>query len=99
MTELTTLTAERFESIIGQHITMLAAHGDESWRVTEVKRREAHGLRADQPFNLYLTAPANAGNRAQGLRSGRFENGDAFEVFVVPIAAKNDEITFEVIFN
>jgi hypothetical protein len=59
----------------------------------------ARGLRADQPFNLYLVAPAHAGNRAQGLRSGRFANGNAFEVFVVPVAAKNDEVTFEVIFN
>jgi hypothetical protein len=99
MSELAALTAERFESLIGHHITMLAAHGEESWRVVEVKRREAHALRSDQPFNLYLVAPANDGNRSQGVYRGRLENGDAFELFAVPIAAKNNEITFEVIFN
>jgi hypothetical protein len=100
---MTALTADRFEALLGQDLTVVKGNGDgdgdEHWRVLEVKRRAEHALRSDQPFNLYLVAPASADNRAQGIRQARFSDSESFEFFAVPIAAKGDEITFEVIFN
>jgi hypothetical protein len=96
---MTELTADRFEALVGEHFTVVKNDGEEQWRVTEVKRRSQHALRKDQPFNLYLVAPAHDGNRMQGIRHGRFSDGESFEFFAVPIAAKGEEITFEVIFN
>jgi hypothetical protein len=93
------LTADRFEALLGQDLTVVKGNGDEHWRVLEVKRRAEHALRSDQPFNLYLVAPASADNRAQGIRQARFSDSESFEFFAVPIAAKGDEVTFEVIFN
>jgi hypothetical protein len=96
---MTALTADRFEALLGEDLTVVKGNGDERWRVLEVKRRAEHALRSDQPFNLYLVAPASADNRAQGIRQARFSDSESFEFFAVPIAAKGDEITFEVIFN
>jgi hypothetical protein len=94
-----TLTAELFESIVDKSLAVVKGNAIENWRVVRVERRAEHALRADQPFNVYLSAPATAQNRAQGVRRARFDNGDEFEFFAVPIAANANEISFEVIFN
>ena len=91
-------TAELFESLIGQDITVTTASGTEPWRVTSVKRRDAHSLRSDQPFNLYLSAPASA-SRKQGMRTSVLPGGEEFEFFAVPISATVDSVAYEVIFN
>ncbi len=95
----TSLTAERFEALVNQSLTVIAPGGVEAWRVVDVKRKPAHSLRADQPFNVYLSAPPSANNRAQGMRRAKFADGETFEFFAVPIAATATEISFEVIFN
>jgi hypothetical protein len=92
-------TAESFEPLIDDTLTVIKDTGYEQWRVVKVERRREHALRADQPFNVYLAAPVNQANRSQGIRRARFENGDEFEFFAVPIAANANEISFEVIFN
>ena len=43
-------TAELFESLVGQDLTVTTASGTEPWRVTSVKRRDTHSLRSDQPL-------------------------------------------------
>ena len=91
-------TAELFESLVGQDITVTTASGTEPWRVTSVKRRDAHSLRGDQPFNLYLSAPASAA-RKQGMRSSVLPGGEEFEFFAVPVSATADSVAYEVIFN
>jgi hypothetical protein len=55
-------------------------------------------LRADQPFNVYLSAPAN-NNRLQGMRRGVLPDGEAIEFFAVPVGASQDAVSFEVVFN
>lgn len=91
-------TAELFESLLGQDITVNTAGGSERWRVTSVKRREAHTLRSDQPFSLYLSAPAD-NDRKQGMRACVLPGGEAMDFFAVPISATADSIAYEVIFN
>ena len=91
-------TAELFESLVGQDITVTTASGTEPWRVTSVKRRDAHSLRSDQPFNIYLSAPASDA-RTQGMRASVLPGGDAFEFFAVPVSATSDSVAYEVIFN
>ena len=91
-------TAELFESLVGQDITVTTASGTEPWRVTSVKRRDAHSLRSDQPFNLYLSAPASEA-RKQGMRTSVLPGGEAFECFAVPVSATIDSVAYEVIFN
>lgn len=93
------LTAQRFEAEVGQMLYVSTDAGEEQWRIERVERREAHALRADQPFNLYLSAPATRANRAQGMRRARLADGEPFEFFAVPIAATASAISFEVIFN
>jgi hypothetical protein len=94
-----TLTAELFESIVDKSLAVVKGDATEHWRVVRVERRAEHALRADQPFNVYLTAPVTPENRAQGIRRARFDSGEEFEFFAVPIAATSSEISFEVIFN
>ncbi len=91
-------TAELFESLIGQDLAITTASGSESWRVESVKRREQHGLRSDQPFNVYLSAPASD-RREQGIRQCVLPGGDALEFFAVPIAASKDSVSYELVFN
>ncbi len=91
-------TAELFESIIGQDIQVATSNGAELWRVVSVARRNAHALRDDQPFNLYLAAPA-ANDRQQGIRTCVLPSGEAMDLFVVPIAATADAVSFESVFN
>lgn len=91
-------TADLFESLIGQDIEIAAATGAEHWRVVSVKRGQAHALRGDQPFNVYLTAPAS-NDRKQGMRSAQTPDGEAFEFFAVPLAASTDGVTYELVFN
>ena len=91
-------TADLFESLIGQDIKVAAAHGAELWRVVSVRRSQAHALRSDQPFNVYLTAPAS-NDRKQGIRSAQTRDGEALEFFAVPLAATADGVSYEVIFN
>ncbi len=91
-------TADLFESIIGQDLKIAAAHGAELWRVVSVSRRNAHSLRDDQPFNLYLAAPV-ANDRQQGIRTCVLPNGETIDLFVVPIAANADAVSFESVFN
>ena len=95
---MTHTTVDLFESLIGQDLTVAAANGAEPWRVVSVKRGQAHALRSDQPFNVYLTAPASC-DRKQGIRSAHMPDGEALEFFAVPISATNEALTFEVIFN
>ena len=91
-------TAELFESLVGQDISVTTASGTEPWRVTSVKRRDAHSLRSDQPFNLYLSAPASDA-RKQGMRTSVLPGGEKFEFFAVPVSATVDSVAYEVIFN
>ena len=71
-------TAELFESLVGQDLTVTTASGTEPWRLTSVKRRDAQSLRSDQPFNLYLSAPASDA-RKQGMRTSVLPGGEEFE--------------------
>ena len=91
-------TAELFESLVGQDITVTTVLGTEPWRVTSVKRRDTHSLRSDQPFNIYLSAPASDA-RTQGMRSSVLPGGEEFEFFAVPVSATTDSVAYEVIFN
>ena len=91
-------TAELLESVVGQHITVATHSGTEAWRVVSVKRREQHGLRSDQPFNVYLAAPAS-NDRRQGTRTGTLPDGQVFSFFGVPIAFTADEVSYELVFN
>ncbi len=91
-------TADLFESLVGQDITVSIVNGTESWRVVSVKRREQHSLRADQPFNAYLAAPLS-NDRRQGIRSSTLPNGETIEFFGVPISVSKDAVTYELIFN
>ena len=95
---MTQPTADLFESIVDQSIAVATAAGNENWRVTSVSRGKAHHLRSDQPFTLYLLAPASDA-RQQGMRASTLPNGDAFEFFGVPISASADGVVYEVIFN
>lgn len=91
-------TAELFESLIGQDIAITTSNGNEPWRVVSVKRREQHGLRNDQPFNVYLAAPAS-NVREQGIRQCVLPDGETLELFAVPIAATKDSVSYELVFN
>ena len=91
-------TADLFESLIGQDIEIAAATGAEHWRVVNVKRGQPHALRSDQPFNVYLMAPAS-NDRRQGMRTSCLPGGDTFEFFGVPLSAGNDGVTYELVFN
>ncbi len=95
---MTALTADLFESLVGQRITVTTTAGLEIWRVDSVKRREPHALRADPPFNVYLAAPPG-NDRKQGLRAVALPDGSAVEFFAVPVSASKDEVMYEVIFN
>lgn len=92
------LTAELFEPLIGSTVTIVSDSYEELWRVTKVERRASHSLR-EVPFNLYLDAPATPQNRAQGMRRARLPSGEAFDFFVVPVAASAGVISLEAIFN
>jgi hypothetical protein len=96
---MTSLTAEHFEALIDQPLKVVSGGQDETWRVTKVQRRESHALRSDQPFNLYLDAPASEANRAQGVRRICLDGDEFFDLFAVPVAANGGLISFEVIFN
>ena len=91
-------TAELFESLIGQDVSVAIAGGTEPWRITGVTRRNAHALRSEQPFNLYLSAPASDTPR-QGMRTSVLPNGESFAFFAVPLSATADSVDYEVIFN
>lgn len=98
---MTQPTADLFESLIGQDLKVAAADatdGAELWRVVSVTRRNAHSLRHDQPFNLYLAAPAT-NDRQQGMRACVLPNGETMDLFAVPIAATADAVRFESVFN
>ena len=95
---MTTLTAELFESLIGQDLKVAAATGAELWRVVSVKRGQAHALRSDQPFNVYLAAPAS-NDRKQGIRSAHMPDGEALEFFAVALAATREGVSYELVFN
>jgi hypothetical protein len=96
---MTSLTAERFEALVDRPLTVVSGGQNEIWHVTKVERREAHALRSDQPFNLYLDAPTSPSNRTQGVRQICLEGDESFDVFAVPIATKGHLISFEIIFN
>ena len=95
---MTALTADLFESLMGKHIAVNTAAGEEMWRVDSVKRRDQHGLRADQPFNVYIAAPGGS-DRKQGLRTATLPDGTAVDFFAVPIKATGVEVTYELVFN
>jgi hypothetical protein len=92
-------TVEHFEARVGERLEVSNDDQIEQWVIERVERRSPHALRADPPFNLYLTAPAAPTNRTQGVRRARLASGEAFEFFAVPIAASASSISFEVIFN
>ena len=91
-------TADLFESLIGQDISVTTVSGTEAWRVVSVKRGQTHSLRSDQPFNLYLTAPVS-NDRRQGMRTSLLPGGETFEFFAVPLAATSDGVSYELVFN
>ena len=95
---MTNATAELFETLVGQNITVTTVSGTELWHLTGVKRHDVHSLRSDQPFNLYLSAPASNA-REQGLRAFALPGGESLEFFAVPISATADSVAYEVIFN
>ena len=95
---MVTLNAELFESLLGKRLSVDAGGSVEMWSVDSVTRRAAHGARADQPFNVYLTAPAS-NDRQQGMRRGVLPDGEAIDFFAVPIAASHDSVSYEVVFN
>lgn len=96
--QMTQPTADLFESLVDQSIVVTTANGSESWRVTSVTRREAHALRGDQPFNVYLSAPVS-NDRRQGMRVSTLPNGEAFEFFGVPVSVSPDGVAYELVFN
>ncbi len=95
---MTSPTADLFESLIGQDLKIAVANGSELWRVTSVKRGQTHALRSDQPFNVYLTAPAD-NDRRQGVRTSLLPGGETLEFFAVPLAATSDGVSYELVFN
>ncbi len=95
---MTTLNAELFESLLGKRLSVDVDGGVEMWSVDGVTRRERHAVRDDQPFNVYLSAPAG-NDRRQGLRRAVLPDGEAIDFFAVPIAATRDGVSYEVIFN
>ena len=95
---MTQPTADLFESLVDQSIVVTTTSGTESWRVTSVVRRETHALRSDQPFNVYLLAPAS-NDRRQGLRVSTLPSGETFELFGVPVSASADGVAYELVFN
>ena len=95
---MTNVTAELFESLVDQRITVTTSIGAEQWHLTEVKRRNAHSLRGDQPFSLYFSAPASNA-RQQGMHACVLPDGETLEFFAVPIGATADSVAYEVIFN
>lgn len=95
---MTQPTADLFESLVDQSIVVTTASGTESWRVTSITRRQSHGLRSDQPFNLYLLAPAS-NDRRQGMRVSTLPSGETFEFFGVPVSASADGVAYELVFN
>lgn len=92
-------TAELFESLTGQEITVTTATGTEPWLVQSVTRRDPHAFRVDQPFNVYLRAPAARSAPQQGSCSSVLPGGEVLEFFAVPIAASKEAVSYEVIFN
>jgi len=95
---MVTLNAELFESLLGKRLSVDAGGGVEMWSVDSVTRREQHAARADQPFNVYLTAPAS-NNRLQGMRRGVLPDGEAIDFFAVPIGATREGVSYEIVFN
>ena len=92
------LNAEFFESLVGKDLTCNGAKGAETWQITRVTRRELHRERHDQPFNVYLAAPAS-NDRAQGVKSVLLPDGETVEFFAVAIAANAEAVSYEAIFN
>jgi hypothetical protein len=96
------LKVELFESLIGTSLACetINAEGDvrESWTVESVRRRDPHGARSGVPFDVYFSAPANS-HRQQGLRRLHLRDGEAVEIFVVPVAASAMAVQFEAVFN
>jgi hypothetical protein len=95
---MTNASAELFESLIGQDLGVATAAGTEAWRVVSVKRRAAHALRSDPPFNVVLLAPAS-NDRRQGTRTSELPDGTAFEFFAVPFAADTAGVSYELVYN
>lgn len=95
---MTLLTADFFESLLGQCIVVRTANGAESWCVTRVDRHAAHALRSDQPFTVALLAPAD-NDRQQGMRSGVLPSGETVDFFAVPTAATKDAVSYDLVFN
>jgi hypothetical protein len=95
---MTQPTADLFESFVNQSVAVATANGSESWQVTQVARLPAHALRSDQPFTVTLIAPAH-NDRQQGMRACVLPNGEAIDLFAVPIAATKDAVTYELVFN
>lgn len=95
---MVTLNAELFESLLGKRLSVDANGGVEMWAVDSVTRRVHHAARDDQPFTVYLTAPAD-NNRQQGMRRGVLPNGEAIDFFAVPVGATAAGVSYEVIFN
>lgn len=93
-----TLNAEFFESLVGKKLAYNNPNAVEIWQVTRVTRRELHQLRQDQPFNVYLAAPAG-NDRAQGVKRLVLPDDQTVELFAVPIGATADAVSYEVIFN
>ncbi len=91
-------TADLFESLVEQSIVVTTANGTESWRVTSVTRRQAHALRSEKPFNVYLLAPVS-NDRKQGIRISTLPGGEGFEFFAVPVSASADGVSYELVFN
>ncbi len=95
---MVTLTADLFESLLGKRLSVDAPGGVEMWTIDSVTRRAQHAARADQPFNVYLTAPAT-NDRLQGMRRGVLPDGEAIDFFAVPIGATADGVNYEIVFN
>ena len=92
------LNAELFEALVGKRLSATMQAGSETWLVDSVSRRKGHSARADQPFDVYFSAPAGKA-ALQGMVQATLPDGEAIEFFVVPVGATADAVTYEAVFN
>ncbi len=95
---MTYLTAEHFESLVGQSISISTTSGPEAWQVLSVVRLKPHALRKDPPFSVNFAAPPH-NDRQQGTRAGTTASGEPIEFFAVAVGASTTEVSYEAVFN
>ena len=93
---LNTLSANEFETLIGQEIAV--ASGGGPLRVDRVKTFSEHELRASAPFSVILSGPME-GAFGQGIQMLTHPNHGPLELFMVPIGPSEGRMRYEVIFN